>query len=143
MEMTVKKYDELTLDELYEIIRVRLEVFVTEQECIYNDLDGVDKQAYHIFLHENGNIFGYLRVYEVSEKSAKIGRVLTTVRGEGYGERVVKEGIKVAFETMGKDEILIHSQSYAVGFYEKCGFEVFGEEFLEENIPHRYMKLKS
>lgn len=142
MEMTVKKYDELTLDELYEIIRVRLEVFVTEQKCIYNDLDGVDKDAYHVFLIENGTILGYLRVYELDENTAKIGRVLTTVRSKGYGEAVVRKGIEVAFGEMGKSEIKIHSQTYATGFYEKCGFEIYGEEFLEENIPHRYMSLK-
>ncbi len=142
MKLTVKKYDGLTLDELYEIVRVRLEVFVTEQKCIYNDLDFVDKQAYHVFLIEDGRIYGYLRVYSLDAKTAKIGRVLSTVRGEGYGGQVLSAGIETAFETMGKEEIIIHSQSYATGFYEKYGFEIYGEEFLEENIPHRYMRLR-
>ena len=142
MELTVKRYEELSLDELYEIIRVRLEVFVTEQKCIYNDLDGIDKRAYHVFLHEDGKILAYLRVFELDNCSAKIGRVLTTVRGKGYGETVLRRGIEVAFETMGKDGIEIHSQSYATGFYAKCGFEIYGEEFLEDGMLHRYMRLE-
>ncbi|MDO4847948.1 MAG: GNAT family N-acetyltransferase [Clostridiaceae bacterium] len=142
MEMRVKKFYELTLDELYEIIKERMEVFCVEQNIPYQDLDEVDKDAYHVFLWESGKILGYLRVYSLDEKTAKIGRVITTVRGKGYGEAVLKQGIKTAFETMGKDEIIIHSQSYCTGFYAKCGFEVYGEEFLEEQILHRYMRLK-
>ena len=124
MEMRVKKFYELTLDELYEIIKERMEVFCVEQNIPYQDLDEDDKDAYHVFLWENGKILGYLRVYSLDEKTAKIGRVITTVRGKGYGEAVLREGIKPAFQTMGKDEIIIHAQSYWTGFYAKCGFEI-------------------
>ena len=141
MELKVKRFEELTLDELYDILSARIEIFTVEQNCVYNDLDGIDKRSYHVFLSDEGKILAYLRVFELDENTAKIGRVITTVRGKGYGEKVLKEGIRTAFETMGKSEILVHSQSYCTGFYAKCGFEIFGEEFLEETIPHRYMRL--
>ena len=142
MEMRVKKFYELTLDELYEIIKERMEVFCVEQNIPYQDLDEVDKEAYHVFLWENGNILAYLRVYSLDDKTAKIGRVITTVRKKGYGEQILIEGIRVAFEEMDKEEIIIHSQSYCTGFYAKCGFEIYGEEFVEEQILHRYMRLR-
>lgn len=142
MEMRVKKFCELTLDELYEIIKERMEVFCVEQNIPYQDLDEVDKEAYHVFLWENGKILAYLRVYSLDDKTAKIGRVITTVRKKGYGEQVLREGIRVAFEEMDKEEIIIHSQSYCTGFYAKCGFEIYGEEFVEEQILHRYMRLR-
>lgn len=141
MELKVKRFEELTLDELYDILNARIEIFTVEQYCVYNDLDGIDKRSYHVFLSDEGKILAYLRVFELDENTAKIGRVITTVRKMGYGETVLKEGIRTAFETMGKSEILVHSQSYCTGFYAKCGFEIFGEEFLEETIPHRYMRL--
>lgn len=142
MEMRVKKFYELTLDELYEIIKERMEVFCVEQNIPYQDLDEVDKEAYHVFLWENGKILAYLRVYSLDDKTAKIGRVITTVRKKGYGEQILIEGIRVAFEEMDKEEIIVHSQSYCTGFYAKCGFEIYGEEFVEEQILHRYMRLR-
>lgn len=142
MEMRVKKFYELTLDELYEIIKERMEVFCVEQNIPYQDLDEVDKEAYHVFLWENGKILAYLRVYSLDDKTAKIGRVITTVRKKGYGEQILLEGIRVAFEEMDKEEIIVHSQSYCTGFYAKCGFEIYGEEFVEEQILHRYMRLR-
>lgn len=142
MELNVKRFYELSLDELYEIIKQRIQVFCVEQNIPYQDLDEVDKQAYHVFLSENGGILAYLRVYSLDERTAKIGRVITTVRGKGYGKTVLREGVRVAFDEMEKDEIIIHSQSYCTGFYAKCGFEIYGDEFTEEQILHRYMRLR-
>ena len=78
----------------------------------------------------------YLRVFEKDAATAHIGRVLTLQRGKGYGREVLRAGIKAARETMGKSRIYLEAQTYAVPFYEKEGFESYGEEFLEDGIPH-------
>ena len=146
MELFIKKYDELERDELYEILRARAEVFVVEQNCPYQDLDRKDLLAYHIYMKENGEIVAYLRVLDrgVSYDTASIGRVITTSRGRGrgIGLELVLEGIKVARERLGADEITISAQKYAVGFYEKAGFIATDKEYLEDGIPHVQMRLK-
>lgn len=142
-----KEFNQLSVEELYEILRVRSEVFVVEQECIYQDLDGIDRNSIHVFYEEEGKIKAYLRIFwkDKEQKVVQIGRVLTTERGVGLGEKILLEGIKAAEETMGAEIIYIEAQCYAIGFYEKAGFQVTSEEFLEDGIPHvemRRLKIK-
>lgn len=144
MKITVKHFNELTNGELYEILRARAEVFVVEQNCPYQDLDGKDFSAYHVFLSEEGKIKAYVRVLDrgVSFDEVSIGRVITTERKKGYGAAIMKEGIRVAKEKFGADKIRIGAQVQAEGFYEKLGFKsVSGSEFLEDDIPHIEMIL--
>ena len=144
MNLIVKKFNELTINELYEILKVRAAVFVVEQECVYQDVDGVDLESLHIFWEENGEILAYLRAFfkNKEEKLVQIGRVLTVERGKGFGEQVMKAGIEAVRTELKADKIFIEAQSYAVGFYEKFGFKVCGEEFLEDGIPHKPMELE-
>lgn len=144
MKITVKRFEELTTEELYEILRIRSEVFVVEQTCIYQDMDGKDKNAWHVYLTDEGEIKAYLRVLDrgVSFDEAAIGRVLTTERGKGYGNHILQAGIDTAREKLGADEIKIEAQVYARGYYEKFGFQKISEEFLEDGIPHIQMLLK-
>ncbi len=144
MELFVKSYDELTRDELYKIIKARVDVFVVEQNCPYPELDGKDTGAYHVWLSENDEIVAYLRVLDkgVSFKDASLGRVLATNRRCGHGTRIVKEGIRVAKEKFGAKRITIEAQTYAAALYEKLGFVSFGDEFLEDGIPHIGMTLE-
>lgn len=144
MELTVKHFNELTTKELYAIIKARVAVFVVEQNCAYQDLDGKDLAAYHVFLSDNGDVKAYVRVLDrgVSFKEVSIGRVITTERKKGYGEIVMKEGIRIAKEKFGADKIRIGAQVQASGFYEKLGFKrVSGSEYLEDGIPHIEMIL--
>lgn len=144
MELTVKHFNELTNKELYAIIKARVAVFVVEQNCPYQDLDGKDLDAYHVFLSENGEVKAYVRVLQrgVSFGEVSIGRVITTERKKGYGERVMREGIRVAKEKFGADKIRIGAQIQASGFYEKLGFKrIEGSEYLEDGIPHIQMLL--
>ena len=142
MVVHIKSFDELTNRELLSIIKARIDVFVIEQNCHYQDIDGIDERALHVFIEENGDIKAYLRAYDYDADTAKIGRVLTTERGKGYGLQVVKEGIKAVRERMGKSQILVEAQSYATGFYEKEGFSIISDEFLDVGIPHKKMLLK-
>lgn len=144
MELVVKPFDELSLEELYEILKVRAEVFVVEQNCAYQDLDDKDKYSYHVFLKDETGIQAYLRVVDkgVSYEEVSLGRVLTVKRGCGLGKRIVLEGIKIAKEKMNADRIKIGAQTYAKGFYEKVGFKQVSEEYLEDGIPHIKMLLE-
>lgn len=144
MEIIIKKFNELSLDELYEILKIRVSVFVVEQTCPYQEIDNKDKQAYHIYIKENNQIKAYLRVLDkgVSFPEASIGRVLTTERNKGYSNIIIKEGIKVAKEKYKADKIQIAAQVYAKKLYEKFGFKQISDEFLEDGIPHIIMLLE-
>ncbi len=144
MELIVKRFEELSVDELYEILQVRFAVFIVEQNCIYPEIDGRDKHSYHVYLKDDTEIKAYLRVVDkgVSHEEVSIGRVLTIERGIGLGKRILLEGIKVAKERMNADKIVIEAQSHAREFYEKVGFEKVSEEFMEDGIPHIKMVLE-
>nr|WP_312579219.1 GNAT family N-acetyltransferase [Sedimentibacter sp.] len=143
MDLVVKRFEELSVEELYKILQVRVKVFVMEQNCVYQEIDDKDQHAYHVFLKDDRGIKAYLRVIDkgVSFEEIAIGRVLTLERGCGLGNRILFEGIKVAKERMNADIIKIEAQSYAKEFYEKAGFKQVSEEFLEDGIPHIQMIL--
>lgn len=144
MTLTIKRFDELTLDELYSILRLRAEVFVIEQDCPYQDVDGGDMSSMHVLAKEGGEVLAYLRVYQWEDGNAAIGRVVTSrkVRGTGAGRLIMEEGVRLAHELYPGRPVVIHAQAYAVGFYEKFGFRVSSGEFLEDGIPHHEMTLK-
>jgi ElaA protein len=144
MDLVVKRFKELSLEELYEILQVRVAVFVVEQNCAYQEIDDKDLYSYHVFLKDDTGIKAYLRVIDkgVSFEEVSIGRVLTLKRGCGLGIRILLDGITVAKERMNADKIKIEAQSYAKKFYEKVGFKQVSEEFLEDGIPHIQMVLE-
>lgn len=138
MELVIKHFNELTNSELYDILKARVDVFVVEQECPYPEIDGKDKDAYHIFLRGENGLAAYLRVLKsgVSFPEPALGRILTTRRGEGLGARIVREGIAFAKEKLNADKIRIEAQVYARGFYEKLGFRQCSEPFMDDGIEH-------
>lgn len=141
MQTVVKKFEELSLDELYEILRLRAEVFVVEQNCAYQDLDGVDKDAYHVYLKEDGKILAYLRVVDKGKRldEVSVGRVISLKRRCGLGSALMREGIKVSKEKFGAKKVKVGAQCYAVPFYESVGFRKISGEYTEDGIPHVYM----
>lgn len=145
MEIIIKKFNELSLEELYEILKIRVSIFVVEQKCPYQEIDDKDKQAFHIYIKENNQIKAYLRVLDkgVSFQEVSIGRVLTTERNKGYSNILIKEGIKVAKEKYHANKIKIEAQVYAKKVYEKHGFKQVSNEFLEDGIPHIIMLLEN
>ena len=144
MELVVKRFQELTVDELYDILRLRVDVFVVEQSCPYPEIDGNDRAARHVFLREDGRIKAYLRVLppHVSFDTCALGRVVAAERRRGLASRVLAEGIEVARREFGTGAIMLEAQTYARGLYEKAGFRQVSEEFLEDGIPHIRMRLE-
>ena len=141
METIVKKFEELTLNELYEILRVRSDVFVVEQNCVYQDLDKVDLEAYHVYLQDGGEILAYLRVIDKGKRldEVSIGRVISLRRRQGLGGKIMKAGIAVAKEKFQAKRIKIGAQAWAQPFYESVGFRRISDEYMEDGIPHVYM----
>ena len=141
MDIIVKKFEELDVSELYEIMQARAEVFVVEQECAYQDLDGVDKEAYHVYLRENGKLVAYLRVLDKGKRldEVSVGRVISLKRGLGLGKRLMRAGLQVAKEKFGATIVKVGAQVQAKGFYESVGFRQVSEEYDEDGIPHIYM----
>ena len=142
MEYYVKEFMEFTLEELYEILKLRSDVFVVEQNCVYPDIDGIDCDALHFYLKVENRIEAYLRVFPVGEGVYQIGRVVTREHGKGYGGKLMEFSLPVIEERLEPGKIVMEAQVYATGFYEKYGFEICSEEFLEDGIPHVKMVRK-
>ena len=138
MELAVKRFEELTNNELYDILKLRVNTFVVEQHCPYPELDDKDQDALHVFLRDEEGIQAYLRVMDkgVSSEQVSIGRVVAVTRRKGYGSRVLEEGMRVAAEYFKADKIYLEAQTYARGLYEKHGFRQISDVFLEDGIPH-------
>lgn len=139
--MVIKKFEELTPSELYEIIKSRNEVFLLEQNIVCQDLDDVDYRAFHFFTEEEGRVTSYLRAFYTNEEKnqIKIGRVLTLKRGKGDGRKLMEKAFYY-FKECGAVKITVNAQIQAMGFYEKLGFKVCSDEFLEEGVPHITME---
>ena len=142
MEKIVKKFNELTVEELYAILRLRADVFVVEQNCAYQDLDGKDQDAYHVCFWENGQLIAYLRVIDKGKRldEVSIGRVISIKRRQGVGSELMRAGIAVAKEKYGATKIKVGAQTYAKPFYEGSGFVQVSDEYDEDGIPHVYME---
>lgn len=143
MNLTVKHFGELTASELYDILKLRVSVFVLEQSCLYQELDDMDKNAFHLWYSDEGEIAAYLRVLPDSVwGEVSIGRVISVRRRTGLGSMILAEGIKTAKERYGAKRIVIGAQSYAQGFYERAGFVRDSEEYVEDGIKHVKMTLE-
>lgn len=143
MQLISKKFKELNIKELYEILKARAEIFVVEQKINYQDMDNIDYDSLHCFFMEDNKVIAYLRAfYENNKDTVKVGRVLTLKHGSGIGKELMMQSIKVIKEKMQCQKIVIHAQKYAVGFYEKFGFKTISDEFLEEGVVHVVMELE-
>ncbi|MBQ4119825.1 MAG: GNAT family N-acetyltransferase [Clostridia bacterium] len=144
MKFTAKYFNELSLTELYEILKVRSQIFILEQNIHCQDMDGIDQKAKHFFTEENGEILAYLRAFYTDDSKivVKIGRVLSLTHGKGLGADIMRKAIKDIKENMKCQKICLNSQKSAIGFYEKLGFKTVSDEFLEEGIVHVMMKLE-
>ena len=142
MELVVKHFRELTAAELFEIYKLRVSVFVVEQNCPYQEVDEADLAAYHLYLKDDDGIPAYLRVLPkgATHDEVSIGRVISVKRRCGIGTQIVQAGIAVAREKFRAECIDIGAQTYARTLYENVGFVQSGEEFLEDGIPHIPMR---
>ena len=143
MTLHKKMFSELTAEELYELLRIRSEVFVVEQNCVYQDMDGDDQASVHLWLTDQDRVVALCRVCPAGThmKEVSIGRVITTERGKGYGKRIMLAGIEAAREHFDATTIEIEAQEYAKGFYEQVGFRKSSDPFILDGIPHIKMTL--
>lgn len=139
-DFVIKKYDELSIDELYAILKLRAKVFVVEQNCAYLDLDDYDQKSLHISIYNSGQLVAYARLLPpgVYYEETSIGRVITAkeVRMTGVGKRVFEKSLDLAKEQFPDHNIRIMAQCYLRKFYQDFGFKEEGEEFLEDGLPH-------
>lgn len=144
MELIIKHFNELTTQELFEIYKCRVSVFVVEQNCPYQEVDDADTAAYHLYLKDEEGIQAYARVLPpgTTFKEASIGRVISMKRRRGLGTRIVTEAIKVVKDKYQVNRIKIEAQVYARKLYEDVGFIQTSEPFLEDGIPHIEMTLE-
>ncbi len=140
--ITVRTFDELSAAALYEILRLRVDVFVVEQNCVYRELDDLDQTALHVCLFDADGLAAYLRVLSPQKEGvAVIGRVVSIRRRRGYAAAVISAGIRAARERFGAKQIRLEAQTYAVSLYEKQGFRVVSAPFLLDGIEHVEMLL--
>ena len=142
MELRIRRFDELSVNELYEILKLRCEVFVVEQSCAYGDIDGLDREALHVALWEDGALLACLRIMDrgVESGDVSIGRVVAARRRQGLGTAILRAGMAAAVERFGAGAIYLEAQTYARGLYEKLGFRPISGEFLLDGIPHLKMR---
>ena len=141
IDWKIQKFEELTTRELYRIMQLRSAVFCVEQNCAYQDADGKDLKCVHLSgFDSNGELIVYSRIVPagLSFKEVSIGRVISSniARGTGAGKELMKKSIEYIQKQYGKVPIRIGAQCYLIKFYSSFGFEIAGEEYLEDNIPH-------
>jgi len=140
LKIFTKKFSELTTNELYELLQLRAEVFVVEQDCVYQDVDFKDQKALHVLGFKNEKLVAYTRIFKPGDyfKLASIGRVVVAEneRKFGHGHVIIKASIESIFEFFKTSEIKISAQTYLKKFYESHGFQKNGDEYLEDGIPH-------
>lgn len=144
LHWTTKLFDALTLTELYALLQLRSEVFVVEQTCAFQDIDGHDQAALHLLGHTGaGELAAYARLFDAghSYAQASIGRVVTAprYRGQGLGRQLLHEALAQCEVQFGPQPIKIGAQQYLLDFYQSFGFVPEGEGYLEDGIPHVHM----
>ena len=140
MECVIKKFNELNTKELYDLLQLRFRVFVVEQKCFYDEVDGRDFECFHLLGYENGELVAYLRILPrgISFAEVSIGRVAVREdsRTNGWGKLILGKAMAFISEEMNEKEVRIEAQSYLKKFYESFGFKQTSEPFLDEGVEH-------
>lgn len=140
IQTVVKTFNQLTTNELYDLLQLRSEVFVVEQDCVYQDIDGKDQKALHVLGVKNDKVVAYARVFGPGDyfEEAAIGRVVVkqNERKFKYGYDIMKISIEAVDFYFKVTTIKVSAQTYLKSFYNRLGFKQIGEEYLEDGIPH-------
>lgn len=140
MNIKIKKFDDLTLSELYKILNLRNEVFVVEQDCAYLDTDGKDQVAHHVMLWDDEVLAAYARIFapRIKYPTSSIGRVVVhfAYRDLKLGHLLMEHAVKAVEDLYKTGNITISAQAHLQRFYNKHGFETVSEEYMEDDIPH-------
>ena len=146
LDINVKSYQELNKKELYDLLQLRSEVFVVEQDCVYQDIDGKDQKARHVLGYKKDQLVAYTRIFKAGDyfEKASIGRVVVAKnqRHFKYGHDIMRASIEAIRTHFKQGVIKISAQCYLKSFYNNLGFKEIGEEYLEDDIPHIAMMLK-
>ncbi len=144
LKWKIKRFETLSLIELYEVLQLRAEVFVVEQNCVYQDVDGKDYKAIHLIGEHNGKTVAYARLFQPGDyfEAASIGRVVVSpaYRHLKLGHELMREAIQAISKEFSENQITISAQLYLQKFYESHGFVKTSETYLEDDIPHIEMK---
>ncbi len=136
----IKKFESLTTHELYQILQLRNEVFVVEQDCVYQDADGKDERAFHLFLKKENQIIAYARLFKSGAyfDKASIGRVVVhpDFRKQNLGKKLMQKALQFITETLKEMTIEISAQTYLIKFYNDLGFKETSKVYLEDGLPH-------
>jgi len=140
MRYFMKKFEDLTNSQLYEMLKLRQDIFIIEQACIYPELDNKDQGAYHLMAFDAQRMVGCLRILDrgVSYEEASIGRVVVSesLRGKGIAKEMMQRALAFLKNERGEQGARISAQSYTIPFYQGVGFEVVSGEYDEDGIPH-------
>lgn len=140
LKIQTKTFKQLTTDELYALLQLRSKVFVVEQDCVYQDLDGKDKKALHVLGYKDKKLVAYTRIFKPGDyfEYASIGRVLVDAdeRKFKHGYAIMEASIKATEDYFNETKIKISAQVYLKTFYNNLGFHAIGEAYLEDGIPH-------
>lgn len=143
----IRRFEELSVSELYSVLQLRSKVFVVEQNCVYQDIDGKDVKALHLIGETEEKIVAYARMFKPGDyfENASIGRVVIDpdYRDKKWGFEMMEQAISGIERYFGETKITISAQLYLQKFYEKLGFVVSSETYLEDDIPHIEMKRKA
>ena len=138
-----KTFSELDTEDLYQILRLRSEVFVVEQDCVYQDLDNKDQNAIHLYYKENDQIVAYTRIFKAGDyyENPCIGRVVVSKknRGNDIGKKIMIDSMEYIKQNIKGEKIELSAQKYLDKFYKDLGFYKIGEDYLEDGIPHQRM----
>lgn len=142
----IKRFNELSIQEMYKILQLRSEVFVVEQNCVYQDIDGKDIKAIHVLGYLNDDLASYCRLFDAGDyfEETSIGRVVVSpkYRDKKLGHELIKVAIETIHTIFNKTAITISAQQYLTNFYQSHGFVQTSEMYLEDDIPHVEMKIK-
>jgi len=144
MEINTYNFSSLNTDQLYGLLQLRSEVFVVEQYCVYQDIDGKDQKALHVLGTVEGNIVAYTRIFKPGDylEKAAIGRVVVApdFRKRDFGKAIMQASIAAVENHFNTTAIGLSAQTYLLNFYNDLGFSALGETYLEDGIPHIYME---
>ena len=144
-QSTIKPYNELSKDQFFDILKLRIEIFVVEQSCYYQELDDEDKEAFHVSIHNNGIIVAVGRIIpNLNSREVKIGRIAVKMnqRKKGLASCMMEDMLNFISKKYGDFSVLLSAQTYLIKFYQSYGFNEIGDTYLEDGIEHINMVLK-
>lgn len=146
IRIEIKPFNAFSIDELYKVLALRNEIFIVEQNCVYEDIDGSDDKADHLMFWDGDLLVAYARLFDYGvkyEDAACIGRVLVKqeYRKFGFGHQLIKQALRYIHENYATESVEIGAQEHLSDFYESHGFRITSESYLEDGIPHIQMRI--